>query len=62
MIFEVTKPLRKSDLSKSINQLRNPSITSVVCYSDRDKKSIETMTKVYLQKKKPFTVIFVMEG
>ena len=62
MIFEVTKPLRKNELTQSVNKLRNPTITSVVCYTDRDKKSVETMTKVYLQKKKPFTVFFIVEN
>ena len=62
MIFESSKPLRKYEVTKVLNNLRNPTINSVVVYSDKDKKSIETMTKKYLQKKSPFTVFFVMEG
>ena len=62
MIFESSKPLRKYEVTKVLNNLRNPTINSVVVYSDKDKKSIETTTKKYLQKKSPFTVFFVMEG
>jgi hypothetical protein len=62
MIFESTKPIRKYELTRIFNNLKNPTITSVVCYSDRDRKSVETMTKLHLQKKKPFTVFFVREG
>jgi hypothetical protein len=62
MIFDSKKPLRKYEVTKVLNNLKNPTINSVVVYSDGDKKSVETMIKKYLQKKSPFTVFFVLEG
>lgn len=62
MIFESKRPIRKYELTKELNQLRSPNIQSVVVFSDRDKKSIETMTKMFLQKKPPFTVFFIKDN
>jgi len=62
MIFETKRPIRKYELTKELNRLHNPNIQSVVVFSDRDKKSVETMTKVFLQKKSPFTVFFVKDN
>ena len=63
MIFETSKKLlRKYEVTSIINKLRNPTITSLVVYSDKDQRSVEKMTKSFLQKKSPFTVFFIREG
>ena len=61
MIYEKKGVIRKYDVQSLMLRTKNPNIKSVVVYTDRDKKSVETMTKMYLKDKSPFTVFFVRD-